>query len=104
MESTFFLRPDILLRLHLAPWIQDRLIVKAAKRGNRFSSSSVRESVKRFSSTVFGRHRTNGSNASCSIAAYFLRSYPNHPSHSAKARTRSFGKAASLSVMRHSPD
>lgn len=65
-KSTFF--------LHLGSWIQERLIVKAAKRGNRFSSSSVSESVKRFSSAVFGRHRTNGSKASRSIAAYFLRS------------------------------
>src|ERR1700682_2413359 len=102
MQNIFFGGPDILLRLHLAPWIQDRLIVKAAKRRNRFSSSSVSESVKRFTSAVFGRHRTNGSNASSSIAPYFFRSYPNHPSHRAKARTRSLGTADSLSVMTYS--
>jgi hypothetical protein len=84
MKSTFFLRVDILRRLHLGSWIQERLTVKAAKKGNCFSSSSVSESV-------FGRHRTNGSNASSSIALYFFRSHPNHPSHSAKARTRSLG-------------
>src|SRR5580704_2722010 len=98
MKSTFFLTPYILLRLHLAPWIQEWVIVKAAKRGNRFSSSSVSESVKRFSSAFFGRQRINGSNASRSIAPYFFRSYPNHPSHSANARTRSFGTEHSLLV------
>jgi hypothetical protein len=46
--------------------------------------------------------RINGSNASRSIAAYFFRSYPNHPSHSAKARTRSFGTEHSLLVMMYS--
>src|SRR5882724_1336506 len=104
---------DYLLHRSLLSWrrlirpdsecgIQGRDKAKAENRGKRFKSFSEMESLRRTGSARFGTQRTNGSKASRNIAAYFLRSYPNHPSQSAKARTRSFGTADSLSVMMYS--
>ncbi len=55
---------------------QRRDIAKAENRGKRFRSSSETESlrIRIAGSARFGTQSTNGSKASCNIAAYFLRS------------------------------
>jgi len=80
----------------------DRGVRKAAKRGDRARSSTGDESAESRTIVRLRVERSKGSKASRNIAAYFYRSGPNQPSHSANARTRSLGTEDSLSVMMYS--
>ena len=72
---------------------------KAAKRGDRARSSMGDESAESRTIVRLRVERSKGSNAYRNIVAYFFRSDPNQPCHSANARTRSLGTEDSLSVM-----
>jgi hypothetical protein len=71
LMATRWLRISI---VHATSWIQERVIVKAAKSGKRFRSSSKQEAVSETESVVLGMNCTKGSNASCSMAWYLRRS------------------------------